>query len=64
MKDSFSPIWPPSNYAPENYKLEPEIKEIKEEILRKMHQIKYVKIGEKEKLCKIRLDKKPENPNK
>ena len=38
----------------ENYELEPETKEIKEEIFRKIHQIKYMKIEEREKLCKIR----------
>ena len=42
----------------ENYELEPETKEIKEEILRKIHQIKNIKIKEGEKLCKIRSDKK------
>ena len=32
-----------------NYELEPETKELKEEILRKMHQIKYMKVEEREK---------------
>ena len=32
----------------ENYKLEPEIKEIKEEILRKIYQIKHMEIEEGE----------------
>ena len=40
------------------YEFEPETKEIKEEVLRKIHQIKYIKIEETEKLCKIRSDKK------
>ena len=40
------------------YEFEPETKEIKEEVLRKTHQIKYIKIEETEKLCKIRSDKK------
>ena len=40
------------------YEFEPETKEIKEEVLRKIHQIKYIKIEEPEKLCKIRSDKK------
>ena len=42
----------------ENYELEPETKEIKKEILREIHQIKYMKIEEREKLCKIRWNKK------
>ena len=40
------------------YEFEPETKEIKEEVLRKIHQSKYIKIEETEKLCKIRSDKK------
>ena len=40
-----------------NYELEPETKELKEEILRKTHQIKYMRVEEREKLCKIRSDK-------
>ena len=39
------------------YEFEPETKEIIEEVLRKIHQIKYIKIEETEKLCKIRSDK-------
>ena len=42
----------------ENYELKPETKEIKEQILRKIHQIKYMKIEEREKLSKFTLDKK------
>ena len=42
----------------ENYELELETKEIKKEILRETHQIKYMKIEEREKLCKIRWNKK------
>ena len=42
----------------ENYELEPETKEIKKEVLRKIHQIKHMKIEDREKLCKIRPDKK------
>ena len=41
-----------------NYELEPETKELKEEILREIHQIKYMKVEEREKLCKIRSDKR------
>ena len=42
----------------ENYKLEPKAKEKREEMLIKIHQIKYMKIEGREKLCKIRSDKK------
>ena len=42
----------------ENYELEPETKEIQKEIFKKIHQIRYMKIKEREKLCKGRLDKK------
>ena len=41
-----------------NYELEPETKELKEEILRKMHQIKYMRVEEREKLCEFRSDKR------
>ena len=40
----------------ENYELEPETKKIKEEILRKMHQIKYIEIEEKQKERKRKSD--------
>ena len=40
----------------ENYELEPETKKIKEEILRKMHQIKYTEIEEKQKERKRKSD--------
>ena len=42
----------------ENYELKPETKEIKEQISRKIRQIKYMKIEEREKLSKFKLDKK------
>ena len=41
-----------------NYELEPETKELKEEILRKIHQIKHMRVEEREKLCKMRSDKR------
>ena len=41
-----------------NYELEPETKELKEEILRKIHQIKYIRVEERERLCKIRPSKR------
>ena len=39
-----------------NHELEPETKELKEEMLRKIHQTKYMGVEEKEKLCKMRSD--------
>ena len=42
---------------PENYELEPETKKIKEEILRKMHQIKYIEIEERQKERKRKSDR-------
>ena len=44
----------------EKCEIEPEKKEIKEEVLRKIYQIKYMKIEEREKLCKIRSGEKAE----
>ena len=41
----------------ENYELEPETKKIKEEILRKMHQIKYIEIEERQKERKRKSDR-------
>ena len=41
-----------------NYELEPETKELKEEILRKIHQIKNMGVEGREKLCKIRSGKR------
>ena len=41
----------------ENDELEPETKEIKREILRKIHQIKHMKIEEREKLCQVKSKK-------
>ena len=41
-----------------NYELKPETKELKEEILRKIHQIKYMRVEEREKLSKIRSDQR------
>ena len=41
-----------------NYEVEPETKELKEDILRKIHQIKYMRVEEREQLCKIRSDKR------
>ena len=41
----------------ENYELEPETKKIKEEILRKMHQIKYIEIEERQKGRKRKSDR-------
>ena len=41
-----------------NYELEPETKELKKGILRKIHQIKYMRAEEREKLCKIRSEKR------
>ena len=48
----------------ENDELEPETKEIKREILRKIHQIKHMKIEEREKLWSSQIKKRGENPNK
>ena len=36
--------------------LEPQTREVKEEVLRKIHQIKYMRVEEREKLCKITSD--------
>ena len=36
-----------------DYELQPEIKKLKEKILRKIHQIKYMRVEQREKLCKI-----------
>ena len=36
--------------------LEPQTKEGKEEVLGKIHQIKYMRVEEREKLCKITSD--------
>ena len=41
----------------ENYELEPETKKIKEEILRKMHQIRYIEIEERQKERKRKSDR-------
>ena len=44
--------------AEESVKLDPETKQLKDRILRKILHIKFTNIGERERISKIRTDKK------